>query len=286
MRRTRTDWPPMAGASPRPARSAAISKTRSSERDGSTRSPIRSRASPRCARASATPSSSTPRTDLFLKAKPEDRMMRRWPTRRSSAATPMRKPAPTASSFPGLADLSLVERICRRSRLPVNAMHLPNGPSRAEWASAGIARVSHGPFPFMAMQAWLTRSRRGGARLGALQTLPPGLCPRARLQNGLAEHLRAEAQDQRHPQRCQTMRDKVRPQLRLLGGAGEHRHRRRQREDCGGERLRRNSGEPMAVAAKPKISTCAKVTGIDRVCTSRTVEACAPMVRNTAPNSR
>jgi 2-methylisocitrate lyase-like PEP mutase family enzyme len=35
-------------------------------------------------------------------------------------------------------------------------MHLPGGPTRAEWASAGIARVSHGPFPYMAMQEWLT----------------------------------------------------------------------------------------------------------------------------------
>ena len=30
----------------------------------------------------------------------------------------------------------------------------------------------------------------------------------------------------------------------------------------------------------------AKVTGIDMVCTSRTVDACAPIVRNAAPSSR
>ena len=45
-------------------------------------------------------------------------------------------------------------------------------------------------------------------------------------------------------------------------------------------------GDPMAVEAKPKITTWAKVTGIDSVCTSRAVEACAPMVRNTAPRSK
>jgi len=39
-------------------------------------------------------------------------------------------------------------------------MHLPGGPSRADWASAGIARVSHGPFPYMAMQAWLEAEAR------------------------------------------------------------------------------------------------------------------------------
>jgi 2-methylisocitrate lyase-like PEP mutase family enzyme len=58
--------------------------------------------------------------------------------------------------IPGLADLALVEKICRAVPVPVNAMNLPNGPTRAQWADAGIARVSHGPFPYMAMQQWLT----------------------------------------------------------------------------------------------------------------------------------
>jgi 2-methylisocitrate lyase-like PEP mutase family enzyme len=44
--------------------------------------------------------------------------------------------------------------------LPVNAMHLPGGPSRSDWAGAGIARVSHGPFPFLDMQKWLTETAR------------------------------------------------------------------------------------------------------------------------------
>ena len=61
---------------------------------------------------------------------------------------------------PGLADLALVGKICGAVGVPVNAMHLPNGPSRAQWASAGIARVSHGPFPYMAMQEWLTDQAR------------------------------------------------------------------------------------------------------------------------------
>ena len=62
--------------------------------------------------------------------------------------------------IPGLAGLSLVKRITTAVPLPVNAMHLPNGPSRAEWATAGIARISHGPFPYMAMQQWLTEQAR------------------------------------------------------------------------------------------------------------------------------
>jgi len=95
------------------------------------------------------------RTDLFLKAKPEahDGALADQAIERGKAYA-----AAGVNGFfiPGLADLSLVERICKAVQLPVNAMHLPTGPSRAEWASAGIARVSHGPFPYMAMQHWLT----------------------------------------------------------------------------------------------------------------------------------
>ena len=94
------------------------------------------------------------RTDLFLKAKPEahdsalaDRAIERGLAYADAGAN--------GYFIPGLADLSLVERIVSSVPLPVNAMHLPGGPSRSAWAGAGIARVSHGPFPYMAMQAWL-----------------------------------------------------------------------------------------------------------------------------------
>jgi 2-methylisocitrate lyase-like PEP mutase family enzyme len=99
------------------------------------------------------------RTDLFLKAKAEahDAALADQAIERGKAYG-----AAGVNGFfiPGLADLSLVERICRAVDLPVNAMHLPKGPSRADWAAAGIARVSHGPFPFMAMQEWLTGEAR------------------------------------------------------------------------------------------------------------------------------
>lgn len=95
------------------------------------------------------------RTDLFLKAAPEqhdqalaDRAIERGKAYGAAGVN--------GYFIPGLSDLTLVERICRALELPVNAMHLPGGPSRTEWAGAGIARVSHGPFPFMAMQKWLT----------------------------------------------------------------------------------------------------------------------------------
>jgi 2-methylisocitrate lyase-like PEP mutase family enzyme len=98
------------------------------------------------------------RTDLFLKAKAEDHA-----SLVDAAIERGRTYADAGTNgyfIPGLADLELVERVCSAVAIPVNAMHLPNGPSRADWARAGIARVSHGPFPFMAMQAWLTEQAR------------------------------------------------------------------------------------------------------------------------------
>lgn len=99
------------------------------------------------------------RTDLFLKARPEDHdaALVEQAIERGKAYA-----AGGANGFfiPGLRDLTFVERICGALDLPVNAMHLPDGPTRGEWASAGIARVSHGPFPFMAMQSWLTAEAR------------------------------------------------------------------------------------------------------------------------------
>jgi len=99
------------------------------------------------------------RTDLFLKAKPEahdaalaDQAIERG---RAYAAAGV-----NGYFIPGLANLELVERICRAVSIPMNAMWLPNGPSRAQWASGGIARISHGPFPYMAMQDWLTGEAR------------------------------------------------------------------------------------------------------------------------------
>jgi 2-methylisocitrate lyase-like PEP mutase family enzyme len=98
------------------------------------------------------------RTDLFLKAKADDHGSF------IEAAIERGKAYADAGVngyfIPGLADLQAVERICSAVSIPINAMWLPNGPSRADWAQAGIARVSHGPFPFMAMQEWLTGQAR------------------------------------------------------------------------------------------------------------------------------
>ena len=99
------------------------------------------------------------RTDIFLKAKPEthDDAMADQAIERGKAYA---EAGANGFFIPGLANLELVERICSAIPLPVNAMHLPGGPGRSDWAGAGIARVSYGPFPYMDMQAWLTDRAR------------------------------------------------------------------------------------------------------------------------------
>jgi len=49
---------------------------------------------------------------------------------------------------PLLANLSLLERLCAKSPVPVNFMTFPGCPANRDVAATGIARVSHGPFPY------------------------------------------------------------------------------------------------------------------------------------------
>ena len=93
------------------------------------------------------------RTDIFLKAKPEthDGDMVDQALERANVYAEA-----GASGFfvPGLADLKLLERLCAASPLPVNFMAFPGAPSAAAVAAAGVARISHGPFPYrLAMKA-------------------------------------------------------------------------------------------------------------------------------------
>lgn len=99
------------------------------------------------------------RTDLFLKARPEDHdaALADLAIERALAYADA-----GASGFfvPRLGDLKLVERVCRGSPLPVNAIAFPGAPTKAQWASAGIARISHGPFPHRALMKQLEDAAR------------------------------------------------------------------------------------------------------------------------------
>ncbi len=57
---------------------------------------------------------------------------------------------------PLLSDLSLLERCCASSPLPINFMAFPGAPSAEQVAATGVARISHGPFPHMAAMRALT----------------------------------------------------------------------------------------------------------------------------------
>jgi 2-methylisocitrate lyase-like PEP mutase family enzyme len=100
------------------------------------------------------------RTDTFLKARPEDHddALVDLAIERGKAFADA-----GASGFfiPRLGDLRLVERVVKAVPLPVNAIAYPGAPSKAEWAGAGIARISHGPFPHKALMAQFTENARG-----------------------------------------------------------------------------------------------------------------------------
>lgn len=73
-----------------------------------------------------------------------------------------------ASGFfvPGLVDLRVIGALCDAIKLPVNVMTMPDLPDLRALAGAGVARVSHGPGPYVqamdsvrtAAQAVLERS--------------------------------------------------------------------------------------------------------------------------------
>jgi 2-methylisocitrate lyase-like PEP mutase family enzyme len=91
------------------------------------------------------------RTDIFLKSRDHDAAKVDAALERAAAYAQA-----GASGFfaPGLADLALLEKLCAASPLPVNFMAWPGTPPAADIAATGVARISHGPFPWkLAMQA-------------------------------------------------------------------------------------------------------------------------------------
>jgi 2-methylisocitrate lyase-like PEP mutase family enzyme len=62
-----------------------------------------------------------------------------------------------ASGFfvPRLADPDHVERVVREVPLPLNLIAFPGSPEKTQWARAGVARISHGPFPHRDLMAKL-----------------------------------------------------------------------------------------------------------------------------------
>jgi 2-methylisocitrate lyase-like PEP mutase family enzyme len=93
------------------------------------------------------------RTDLYLKVQDHDAALVDQVIERGKAFADA-----GASGFfvPRLADPRQIERIVRDVPLPLNVIAFPGAPPKAEWAAAGVARISHGPFPHRALMAKLT----------------------------------------------------------------------------------------------------------------------------------
>ena len=97
------------------------------------------------------------RTDLYLKVQDHDDALVKRVIERGKAFADA-----GASGFfvPRLADSRQIERIVRDVPLPLNVIAFPGAPPKSEWASAGVARISHGPFPHRALMAQLTDAAR------------------------------------------------------------------------------------------------------------------------------
>ena len=97
------------------------------------------------------------RTDLLIKAKAIDDAVISEVIERGKAFADA-----GASGFfvPRIADPRHIERVVRDVPLPLNAIAFPGAPPKADWAAAGIARISHGPFPHKALMAQLTDAAR------------------------------------------------------------------------------------------------------------------------------
>ena len=92
------------------------------------------------------------RTDLFLKTQEHDSALVDDVIERGKAYADA-----GASGFfvPRMADARQIEKVVREVPLPLNLIAFPGAPSKREWANAGVARISHGPFPHRALMAKL-----------------------------------------------------------------------------------------------------------------------------------
>src|SRR4051812_4753535 len=92
------------------------------------------------------------RTDLFLKTQTYDDALVDQVIERGKAFADA-----GANGFfvPRLADPAQIERVVREVPLPLNVIAFPGAPDKQVWAAAGVARISHGPFPHRALMATL-----------------------------------------------------------------------------------------------------------------------------------
>jgi 2-methylisocitrate lyase-like PEP mutase family enzyme len=113
----------------------------------------------RAAERAGVPAFINARTDIFLQAKSDEHDRAHC----EQAIERLRAYADAGASgffVPGLADESLIARICEASSLPVNVMMFPGMPTPKRLADLGVARISYGPGPYRQAMKALTDAAR------------------------------------------------------------------------------------------------------------------------------
>lgn len=89
------------------------------------------------------------RTDLFLKEPDRSRHTSLLPETKARAKAYAEA---GASGFfaPALVDEGLIEELCAATELPVNIIAVKDAPDAKRLGALGVARISHGPFPYRA----------------------------------------------------------------------------------------------------------------------------------------
>ena len=97
------------------------------------------------------------RTDLFLKTETHDDALVDQVIERGKAFADA-----GASGFfvPRMADPRHAQRVVREVPLPLNLIAFPGAPPNKDWAAAGVARISYGPFPHRALMKQLEQAAR------------------------------------------------------------------------------------------------------------------------------
>jgi 2-methylisocitrate lyase-like PEP mutase family enzyme len=128
--------------------------------DGSGLSPVAEQAERLRAAKEAAPSMFVnARVDLFLRT-PADRHDEALLDRALDRGAAYVEAGADGIFVPGLADEALIERFCKTCPRPVNILVGPDAPSAARLAGFGVARISHGPWPYREAMARLEEAAR------------------------------------------------------------------------------------------------------------------------------
>lgn len=103
------------------------------------------------------------RTDVFLKAAPEthdDAMV----TNAVARSVAYAQAGADGFFVPEVADKKLIARLVAECPLPINIMVTGTTPPLKDLADLGVARVSHGPRPYLQMMKALEEAARGALR--------------------------------------------------------------------------------------------------------------------------